>query len=120
MEVSGQPEAPTALTSLNWCRLPTTRRVLFIVRIVGRDTSVGIATLRAGRPGDRIPVEARFSTPFQTCPGAHPASCAVGTGSFPGLSDRILVLTTQTHLAPRLKKEQSYTSNPHLGLRGLL
>jgi len=25
----------------------------------------------------------RFSTPFQTCPGAHPASYTMGTGSFP-------------------------------------
>jgi hypothetical protein len=29
-------------------------------------------------------------------------------------------LTTHPHLAPRLKKEYSYTSIPLLGLRGLL
>jgi hypothetical protein len=29
---------------------------------------------------------ARFSTPVQTGPGAHPASCTVGTGSFPGVA----------------------------------
>ena len=34
--------------------------------------------------GDRIPVEAKFSAPVQTVPGAHPASCTMGTGSFPG------------------------------------
>jgi len=33
-------------------------------------------SLRAGRSGDRIPVEARFSAPVQTGPGAHTASCA--------------------------------------------
>jgi len=38
----------------------------------------------AGWSGDRIPVEARFSARVQTGPGAHPASCAMGTGSFPG------------------------------------
>ena len=27
---------------------------------------------------------ARFSAPVQTGPGAHPASCTMGTGSFPG------------------------------------
>ena len=58
---------------------------------MGHDNSVGIATeLRAGRSGDRIPVEARFSAPVQearfsapvqTSPGAHPASCTLGTGS---------------------------------------
>jgi hypothetical protein len=34
---------------------------------------------------DRIPVEARFSAPVQTGPGAHPASCTMGTASFPGV-----------------------------------
>ena len=34
---------------------------------------------------DRIPVEARFSAPVQTGPGAHPASYTMGTGSFPGV-----------------------------------
>ena len=36
---------------------------------------------RAERPGDRIPVEARFSAPIQTGPGAQPTSCTMGTGS---------------------------------------
>jgi len=30
-------------------------------------------------------VGARLSTPLQTGPGAHPASCTMGTGSFPGV-----------------------------------
>jgi DNA-binding sugar fermentation-stimulating protein len=42
-------------------------------------------SLRAGRSGDRIPVEARFSAPVQTGPGVHPASYTMGTGSFPGV-----------------------------------
>jgi hypothetical protein len=38
--------------------------------------------------------EARFSAPVQTCPGAHPASCTMGTGSFPGVkSGRGVTLT---------------------------
>jgi hypothetical protein len=40
--------------------------------------------LRAGRSGNRIPVGARFFAHVQTDPGAHPASCTMGTGSFPG------------------------------------
>jgi hypothetical protein len=42
------------------------------------------SSLWAGRFGDRMSVEARFSAPVQSCPGAHSASYAVGTGSFPG------------------------------------
>ena len=54
--------------------------------IFGRDSSVRIATCYGlDGPGDRIPVGARFSAPVQTDPGAHPASCTMGTGSFPGV-----------------------------------
>jgi hypothetical protein len=35
--------------------------------------------------GKKNPVEARFFEHVQTGPGAHPASCAKGTGSFPGV-----------------------------------
>ena len=42
-------------------------------------------SLWAGQPRDRIPVEARFSTPVQTGPVGHPASYTMGTGSFPGV-----------------------------------
>ena len=42
-------------------------------------------SIRAGRSGDRIQVGARFSAPVQTGSGTHPASCTMGTGSFPGV-----------------------------------
>ena len=43
-------------------------------------------SLRAGRSGVGIPVEAIFSARVQTGPGAHPASYTMGTGSsFPGV-----------------------------------
>ena len=42
-------------------------------------------SLQAGQSGDQIPVRARFSTPVQTIPEAHPASYTLGTGSFPGV-----------------------------------
>ena len=53
---------------------------------VGRDSSVGIAT-RYGLDGPGIESRwgARFSAPVQTDPGAYPASCTMGTGSFPGV-----------------------------------
>jgi len=71
---------------------------------MGRDSSVGIAT-RYGLDGPGIESwwGARFSAPVQTSPGAHPASCTMGTG----LSQvkAAGALTTHLHLAPRLRKE---------------
>jgi len=51
--------------------------------------------------GNRNLVEARFSAPVQTGPGAHPASCTMGTGSFPGVkSGRGVTLTPHPLLVP--------------------
>jgi len=48
-------------------------------------------------PGIESRREARFSAPVQTGPGAHPASCKMGTGSFPGVkSGRGVMLTPHT------------------------
>jgi hypothetical protein len=70
------------------------RKIIIIIIIimyghlfdVGRDSSVGIAT-RYGLNGPGIESRwgARFSAPVQTGPGAHPASCTMGTGSLPGV-----------------------------------
>jgi hypothetical protein len=51
------------------------------------DSSVGIATCYGlDVPGiDPRWEGARFSAPVNTDPGAHPASCTMGTGSFPGV-----------------------------------
>ena len=53
---------------------------------MGRDSAVGIAT-RYGLEGPWIESRwrERLSTSGQTGPGAHPASCAIGTGSFSGV-----------------------------------
>ena len=40
-------------------------------------------SLLAGRSGDQIPVRSKYSAPFQTGSEAHPASCKMGTVSFP-------------------------------------
>ena len=61
--------------------------------------------LRAERSGIRIPVGARFSAPVQTGPGAHPASCTMGTGSFPGVKRPGHGVGHPPYLAPKLKKE---------------
>ena len=71
-----------------------------------RGSSVGIVTaLRAGQSGNRIPVEARFTVPVPTGPGAHPASYTMGTGSFLGVKRQMRGVDHPPHLTPRLKKE---------------
>jgi len=62
-------------------------------------------SLRVGRSEDRIPVEAGFSAPVQTGPGAYPASYTMGTGSFLGVKRSGRGVDHPPHLAPRLEKE---------------
>ena len=61
-------------------------RVYFVFLYVGRGSSVGRAT-RCGMDGPGIEscIGERFSAPVQTGPGAHSVSCALSTGSFPGV-----------------------------------
>ena len=81
--------------------------------VVGRDGSVGTAT-RYGLDSPRIESrwEARFSAPVQTGPGGPPSLCTIGTRSFPGVKRPARGVDHPPHLAPRLKKEQSFTSAP--------
>jgi len=57
--------------------------------------------LRAGRSGNRIPLEARFSAPVHNSSWTHPTFCTVGTGSLPGIKRPGLGLKHPSHLAPR-------------------
>jgi len=53
---------------------------------VGRDISSSIATCYGmDGPGIESRWGARFSSPVQSGSGTHPASYAMGTGSFPGV-----------------------------------
>jgi len=53
-------------------------------------------------------VRVRFPTPVQVGPGAHPASCTMGTVSFPGVkSGRGVTLTPHPLLVPWLRKERA-------------
>ena len=56
--------------------------------------SVKRLSCRDVRSRDRIPVDTRFSAPVQTDPGAHPASCKMGTGYFPVVTSGRGVLLT--------------------------
>ena len=73
--------------------------------------TINCDSLRAGRSGDRVPVVARFSAAIETGSEAHPASCTMGTGSFPGArrpgrgADHPPPSSAEVH-----RKEYSYTS----------
>ena len=76
-------------------------------------------SLRAGRY--RSQWGARFSAPLEIGPGAPPSLLNSGYRvSFPAVKRPGRGVEHPPHLAPRLKKEQSYTSTLPLGLRGLL
>ena len=69
-------------------------------------SSVGTATgYELDGPGIESRWRARFSPPVQTDPGDHPASCTMGTGSFPEVkSGRGVTLTPHPLLVPLVKK----------------
>jgi hypothetical protein len=77
---------------------------MILIQMCGPGSSVSIAT-GYGLEGPGIdPGGVRFSAPVQTGPGAHPASCTMGTGSFPGVeSGRGMTLTPHFLLVPRSK-----------------
>jgi hypothetical protein len=68
----------------------------------GPGSVVGIATgYGLDGPGIESRLGARFSAPVQTGPGTHPASCTMGTGSFPGVkSGRGATLNPNPLLVP--------------------
>ena len=83
------------------------------VFIGGPGSSVGIAT-DFGLEGLGIESQwGRGFLPVQTGPGARPASCTVGTGSFPGIKcSRGVLLTTHPFLAPRSWKSRAIPLPP--------
>jgi len=61
-------------------------------------------------------VGARFSAPDQTGPGAHPACCTMGTGSFLGVkSGRGVMLTLHPLLVPSSRKGGAIPLLPLMG-----
>ena len=82
-------------------------------------SSVGIAT---GYGLDGLGIEsrlgARFSAPVQTGPGAHTASCTMGTGSFPGVkSSRGVTVTPHPLLVPWSRKSRAIPLLPLWAVR---
>ena len=86
----------------------------------GPGSVVGIATSYGlDGPGIESRWGARFSALVQTGPGAHPASCTMGTGSFPGVKrGRDVTLTPHPLLVPWSWKSRAIPLPPY-GLYGL-
>jgi len=85
----------------------------------GPGSVVGIAT---GYGMDGPGIESRwgrdFPHPSTPAPGAHPASCTMGTGSFPGVrSDRGVTLTPHPLLVPWSRKINDIPLLPRWALR---
>jgi hypothetical protein len=87
---------------------------LIPIAFLGAGSTLTGDWLWAGWLGDRILVQARFSAPVQTGPGAHPAYCAMGTGSFPGVnSGRSVTLTLHSLLVPWSRKGKANLYYPY-------
>jgi hypothetical protein len=86
----------------------------------GPASSVGIATLYGpDGPGIESRWGAKFSAPVHTGPGAHSASCTMGTGSFPGIKRPGRGVDHPPTSSAELKERvELYLYSP-LGLRGL-
>jgi len=83
----------------------------------GPGSSVGVATgYGLDGLGIETPWGARFSAPVHTGPGAHPASCTMGTGSFPGVkSGQGVTLTPNPFLVPWSRKSKAMALLPLTG-----
>ena len=85
----------------------------------GPGSVVGIATgYGLDGPGIESRWEARFSAPVQTDPGAHPASCTMGPGSFPGVKSGLgVTLTPHPLLVPWSRKGRAIPLLPLWAVR---
>ena len=84
--------------------------ILYITtsKISGPGSSVGIATDYGLEGPGSNPGGGQEFPPVQTGPGAHPASCKMGTGSFPAVKGgRGVLLTTHPLLVPRSLKSKA-------------
>ena len=85
----------------------------------GPGSVFGIATgYELDGPGIESRWGARFSAPVHTGPGAHPASCTMDTGSFPGVKcGRGVTLTSHPFLLPWSRKSRAIPLFPIWAVR---
>jgi hypothetical protein len=97
---------------------------LLYIQFCGSGSSVSITTdYRLDGPGSN-PGGDEIFPPVQSCPGAHPASCKMGTRSFPGVKcGRGVLLTTHTRIVSwswnRIELYLYPPSGPHRACNGI-
>jgi hypothetical protein len=94
-------------------------KLLQYFQCCGPGSVAGIATgYGLDSPGIESRWGARFSAPVQTGPGAHPASCTMGTVSFPGVkSGRGVTLTPHPLLVPWSRQVRAISLLPLWAVR---
>jgi hypothetical protein len=105
-----------------WCTEPWTWNIYTELNKKRRPgSSVCIATgYGLGGPGIESRWRAIFSAPVQTVPVAHPTSCTIGNGSFPGVnSGKGVKLTPHPLLVPCLWKSRAIPLLPLCAVRAV-
>ena len=104
--ITWQAKFCTAVTNIFSLIITVFRHIQTCVH--GQGSSVGITTdYGMDGPGSN-PGGDEIFPPVQTGPGAHPASCKMGTGSFPGVKGgRGVLLATHPFLMPRSWKSRA-------------
>ena len=92
---------------------------LYDINVGGPGSVVSTATdYRLDGPGIESRWGVRFSAHVQTSPGAHPASCTMGTRSFPEVkSSRGVTLTPHLLLVPWSRKSRAIPLLPLWAVR---
>ena len=102
VEMAGRKEASSFLLLSDVPNNTVPKTTPHQTKKCGPGSSVDIATgYWLDGPGIESLWGTRFSATVQTGPGAHPASCTMGTGSFPGVkSGRGVTLPPHPLLVP--------------------
>jgi hypothetical protein len=102
------------LSSYRVVNTSTTYKMQSVNGVYGQCSVVVIATgYGLDGPGVDSRWEARYSAPVQTGPGVHPASCTMGTGSFPRVnSGRGVTLTPHPLREPWSRKSTAINLLP--------
>jgi hypothetical protein len=93
----------------------STARSLSVFRLIPEQFQTNKVHDTSKNRAKKIPVGARFFAQDQTGPGAHPASCTIGTGSFPGVKRPGRGVDHPPLLAPRSRMSSAIPSTPPLG-----